>query len=140
MAVAHGRGPTLEFEKPFASSFDLDSFFASRFNAELTEASNSSLCATPVTGRKRIIKRPLSLASPHQSINVIRSQVIFDQTQPEIPHVRISQARGCGRLPVHVDLHCLIKTRHVAPKYILEPADHFHVATTRGRQHVGNDV
>ena len=41
---------------------------------------------------------------------------------------------------MHVNLHGFVKTRYVAPKDVLEPTDHFHVATARGRQHVGNHV
>src|SRR5947209_14594627 len=119
MAVAHRRGPSLQFKETGAGSFDVDSFLARRFKAELTEAGDGALRSTAMTGSERIIKRSLSLAAPHQSVNVIRSQVIFDQTQPEIAHVRIPRTRACRRLPVHVKLHSFIKARHVAPEHIL---------------------
>src|SRR3989442_8419253 len=123
MAAAHRCGPSFQFQKTFAGALDVDFFLTRSFQAVLAEAGNGSLCAAAVTSRERIVERPLSLASPHESVDVIRSQVIFDQAQPEIPHVRISRAGSCGRLSVHVNLDCFVKARHVAPKYILEPAD-----------------
>src|SRR5207247_8114961 len=115
---------------------DVDAGAARSVNAVLTEAGDAAACAAAaVAGADRIPERTLALAAPHQAVDVVRAQVILDQTQPEVACVRVAGAgrrRGHAR---HDDFTRAIETRNVCGNDVLEPADHFHLPLVRPRQH-----
>ena len=87
-----------------------------------------------------VVERALTLAPPHQPVNVVRAQVVFNQPEPEIPRVGVARARAHRRPAVQIDLDRLVQSAQVAAEDVFEPADHLHAAAARRRQHVGDDV
>ena len=49
-----------------------------------------------VRGTQAVAERTLPLRSPHDSVDVVGTRVVFDQTGQEIPVVRIVDAKRLG--------------------------------------------
>ena len=91
-------------------------------------------------GPKAVRKRTLPLRSPHDSVDVIGTGIILDQTGKEISVVGIVDAQRLGIPPVEVPLLDFLDVRQVGAKHVLEPADDFHAALFGRREHFGQDV
>ena len=84
-------------------------------------------------GSQAVRKRALPLGSPHDSIDVIGTGIVLDQTGKEIPVIRIVDAQCLGIAPVQVPLLNSLDVRQVGAKHVLKPADDFHAALFRRR-------
>jgi hypothetical protein len=128
-------------QKAFARAIAVYSLSPGRFETVLAETSTPAACSqATVVSPERVIERSLPLASPHQTVDVIGSQVVFHQTEPEVASVWIPMTPDRRRLSVNVDLDRFVKARYVTAKHVLEPTDHFHLAPVRGRQYISDYV
>ena len=91
-------------------------------------------------GAQAVRKRALPLGSPHDSVDVIGTRVVLDQAGKEIPVVRIVDAQRLGIPPVQIPLLNFLDVRQVGAEDVLQPADDFHAALLRRREHFGQDV
>ncbi len=79
-------------------------------------------------GSQTVAKRTLPLGAPHNSINVIGTGIVLDQTGQEIPVVRIVDAQRLGMPPVQISFLQFLNVRQIGAKHVLQPADDFHAA------------
>ena len=87
-----------------------------------------------------VAKRALPFRSPHDSVDVIGTGIVLDQTGQKIPVVRIVDAQCLGIPSVQISLLNFLDVRQVGAKHILHPADDLHAAFFGGRQHFGQNV
>src|SRR5262249_33175787 len=140
-SAADGIGPRDEARVAFLRSIDVDAVPLRRVEAVLAEARRATAAARPsVIGDEDVAERPLTLAAPHQSVDVVRPQVILDHAEPELPRVGIARAREGGLRPAQHDLARLLETGNVGGDHVLEPADDLHATLAGGREHVSNYV
>jgi hypothetical protein len=93
-----------------------------------------------VAGAERSVQWTLTLAAEHQPVDVVGTEVVFRQAEPEVQRVRVPIADARLRLAVHVHFERLIEPGDILAEDILVPADHLHPALVRARQHVGDHV
>ena len=93
-----------------------------------------------VRGAQAVAQRALPLRSPHDSVDVVGAGVVLDQAGQEIPVVRIVDAQRLGIAPVQIALLHFLDVGQVGAKHVLQPADDFHAALLRRRQHFGQNV
>ena len=141
LAGAHRVHPRFERDVSLARAIRIDAGFARRVQTVRAEtADRCRVRASAVVRADRVVERTLPLAAPHQAVDVVGPQIILDETEPEAARIRVAHADAGRRLAVHVDLDRFVEARHILVEDVLEPADHFHAAPMRGRQHVGDHV
>src|SRR5207253_9398589 len=62
---------------------------------------------------ERVAERALSLASPHQSVDVIRTQVVLHHPEPEVARVRVARAGERRRAAGERDLARFVEAGNV---------------------------
>ena len=100
----------------------------------------SARARTAVVGAEHVAQRSLPLASPHQAVHLVRTQVVFDEPEPEIARVRIARAGKARCRTAQHHLARAVEAGHVRGDHVLEPWNHFHPASMRLRDDVGEHV
>src|SRR5439155_9341162 len=89
---------------------------------------------------ERVAKGPLTLASPHQSINGITPRVILRKSPPKRLHFRVMKAKRPRFLARQSYFLQALNTLEIAPKNIFVPAKRLHPARTRLRKNACQNV
>src|SRR5262249_26173638 len=71
----------------------------------------------------RIAERALSLAAPHEAVDIVGAEVVLHHAEPECARARIARARERRRTAREGDLARLIEAWHVRADHVLEPTD-----------------
>src|SRR5262249_25507312 len=121
-AAAHRRDPRLERHEPLLRPRRIDAHLLRSIEAMRAEASDRRrISAATVTGADRVVEWSLPFAAPHQSLNVVRPQIILDHSKPEVSRVRIPGTRPRRPPAMQIDFGGLFETANVAAKDIFEP-------------------
>ena len=141
LGTNHGGAPFRKLRESLPGAIDVDALLPGGFGAILAEARHATAGAGAAMVRpQHTPERPLALAAPHQPVDVVRSEVVPDESQPEVAGIRIARAGKRRTRARQHDLARLFESRHVAGNHVLEPGDDFHAALMRPRQHVGQHV
>src|SRR5207244_1888520 len=85
--------PRIERREAGFRAVDVDALLARGRQAVRTEAGQPAAGARAAVVRDEdVAERALALAAPHQAVDVVRSQVVLDQAEPELTRVRIARA------------------------------------------------
>ena len=139
--VARRAHPCRELEVARLRALGVDALRFAGGDAILAKARDAAARALAAVIRDdRVAERPLSLAAPHQAVDVVRPQIVLDHAEPEGARARIARAGERRRPSGERDLARLIEAGHVGADHVLEPADDLHAALACGGQHVGEHV
>ena len=91
-------------------------------------------------GSQTFAKRPLPLGAPHDSVNVIGTGVVLNETGQKIPEVRIVDAQRLSIPPVQIAFLQFLNIRQVGAKHVLQPAEHLHATLFGDWNHFDEDI
>src|SRR5262245_34317910 len=139
--AAHRLAPLVQLQIARLRALDVDALLLCGRDAVLTKACNPAAGAeSTVIRADGVAEWTLALAAPHQTIDVVRAQIVLDHAEPEVARVRIARAGERRRSSDERDFARSVESGDVRANHILEPADDFHAALVRGRENVGEDV
>src|SRR5262249_24057577 len=95
-SVAARRHERRELQIAVARAIDVDAAFLRIGRAVLAKARDAATGAdTAMVRDDRVAERTLPLAPPHESVDVVGAEIVFDHPEPEVACVWIARAREC---------------------------------------------